>query len=130
MSGLKTLIRAALCLSLVSQALPAFANDAPTLPDAEWFAVCTGRLSALMEHQFLTDGAASEATKGRRDAMADLLDAVAGPDEVKRLMGLRVDAKWAFRALLTQATFGPDPDRHAARQAKRLGQSCTALLLG
>lgn len=129
MSGLRTHTRAALCV-LALQALPALADDASALPDAEWFAVCTGRLSALMEHQFLTYGPASDATKERRDAMADLLEAVAEPAEAQALLALRVEAKWAYRALLSQAAFGPDPGQRAARQVERLGAACTGLLLG
>lgn len=127
MSGLKILSRAALCLFALTQALPACA--APSL-HARQFAICTGRLSALMEHQFLTDGPASEATKERRDAMADLLEAVAEPAEAQALLALRVEAKWAYRALLSQAAFGPDPGLRAARQVERLGAACTGLLLG
>lgn len=131
MSGLKTLIRTALCLTLVLRAATGLAE---TPLDAEYFAVCTGRLSALMEHQFLTDGPASDATRQQRDAMADILDAmadpVADPVAARHLMGLRVDAKWAYRALLAQAAFGPDPDGRAAKQAALMGRSCTALLLG
>ncbi|MBC2835761.1 hypothetical protein [Paragemmobacter straminiformis] len=126
MSGLRTYL-APLVLCMFPQASPAIAQ---TAPDPEWFAICTGRLSALMEHQFLTDGPASEATRAKRDAMADLLEAVALPDQVPHLMGLRVDAKWAYRALLDQAAFGPDPAHRAARQARALGAACTDMLLG
>ena len=127
MSGLKTFVCAPLCLALAAPALPAFSQ---TTPDAEYFAICTGRLSALMEFQFLTDGPASDATRDQRDAMAELLDALAPPDQTARLTGLRVDAKWAHRALLEQARFGPDPDHRAARQADRLTAACPGLLLG
>ncbi|MEY4984865.1 MAG: hypothetical protein RIR62_3131 [Pseudomonadota bacterium] len=132
MSGLKTYVCAPLCLALLAPALPDFAPPAlaQTTPDAEYFATCTGRLSALMEHQFLTDGPASDATRDRRDAMAEILDALAPPDQTARLMALRVDAKAAHRALLEQARFGPDPDRRAAGQADRLIAACTGLLLG
>ncbi len=127
MSGLKTLVCAPLSLALLAPAFPAFAQ---TTPDADYFATCTGRLSALMEFQFLTDGPASDATREQRDAMAEILDALTPPDQTARLMGLRVDAKWAHRALLEQARFGPDPDLRAARQADRLTAACTGLLLG
>lgn len=114
-------------LCLLSQAPPGFARDTP---DPDWFAICTGRLSALMEMQFLIDGPASEATRLRRDAMADLLAAVASPQDGARLMGLRVDAKWAFRALLEQAAFGPDPGHRAERAARAMAASCSGMLLG
>ena len=104
MSGLKTLVCAPLCLALAAPALPGFSQ---TSPDADYFAICTGRLSALMEHQFHTDGPASEATRDQRDAMADLLEAIAPPDQSARLMGLRVDAKWAYRALLNRPVSAP-----------------------
>lgn len=126
MSGLRTYL-APLCLTLVLQAPPAFATEPP---DPEWLASCTGRLSALMEHQFLTDGPASDQTRAQRDAMADLLAAVADPAAADHLLAVRIEAKWAYRALLTQAAFGPDPGHRAAQRAALLGQSCTALLLG
>ncbi len=126
MSGLRTIL-APLSLWLMSQIAPAFAQSTP---DPEWFAICTGRLSALMEMQFLTDGPASEATRDQRDAMAGLLDAVAEPEQARHLMALRVEAKWAYRALLEQAAFGPDPDHKAQRQAKGLAAGCTDLILG
>lgn len=127
MSGLKTLVCAPLCLALAAPALHAFAQASP---DADYFAICTGRLSALMEHQFHIDGPASDATRDQRDAMADLLEAIAPPDDADRLMGLRVDAKWAYRALLEQASFTPDPQQRAARRADGLIAACTGLLLG
>ena len=108
-------------------AAPARAGD---LPDLAHFAACTGRLSALMEHQFLTDGPASEDTRRRRDAFADILDAITPPGAETRVMALRIEAKAAHGALLTQARFGQDPGHIAQRRAETLIGLCTGLLLG
>ena len=92
------------------------------------FATCTGRLSALVEHQWRTDGPASEVTARQRDAMADLLAAVTPPDAAIPAMALRLEAKAAHAALLAQAHHGRD--RAAQAQALRLIEPCRAMLLG
>jgi hypothetical protein len=90
------------------------------------FATCTGRLSALVEYQWRSDGPASEDTARQRDAMADLLAAVTPPEAGMQAMALRIEAKVAHAALLAQARF----DRRAQAQALRLIGPCRGLLLG
>ncbi|MDF0600108.1 hypothetical protein P1J78_05135 [Psychromarinibacter sp. C21-152] len=131
MSGLKTLGPAmALAATLLAATLlpaPARAFDLP-----REFATCTGRYSALMEHQWLTDGPASEDTERRRNRFADLLDAVIPPGRGREVLGWRIAAKAAQAALLQQATFAADPAARAVarRRADRLIATCDRLLLG
>ena len=77
------------------------------------------------------DGVASEQTKAQRATVLDLLAAVMEPDEGKRVLAWRLDAKHAQSVLLTRATFNDDPlDAEWARaQAVRLPQECTGMLL-
>ncbi|MEC3861927.1 hypothetical protein VK792_11590 [Mesobacterium sp. TK19101] len=97
-------------------------------------AACTGRLSARMEHQWLTDGPASEHTRALRDHLAEVLDLILPGTEIdtRHAFALRVQAKQAYAALLRRATFGTDPRerRTALRVAVRLEQECRGLLLG
>lgn len=125
MGGLRTIFAAILCLA-ASGGGPSRAEPLPDLPH---LAVCTGRLSALMEHQFLVDGPASEATRRLRDGLADILAAVTPAGAEARVMGWRVEAKAAHAALLSQARFGSDPASRAAIRAQRLVADCTGFLL-
>lgn len=122
MGAVRTLFAAWTSLLL---ALPSHAQSPEHL-----FATCAGRLSALTEFQWLTDGPASEQTARQRDAMVALAEAAA-PDAARpHLITWRVNAKAALTALLQRAAFGSDPEGHAARRAERLVTACRALLLG
>lgn len=77
--GLETFL-AALTVGFVAGS-PATAD--PLLRD---FSTCAGRLSALVEHQWLVDGPASESTARQRDAMLALVEAVLPPDQAPRAM--------------------------------------------
>lgn len=128
MGGLKTLARAAALLLLLPQPSMVFAKDNPTL---QLFARCTGRLSAVMEDQWLSDGPASEMTEAQRDAMASLVEAAAGPDELAEAMNWRVGAKAAQAALLAVARFGdPVAARRAQLRSTALMSECNQVLLG
>lgn len=129
MCDLQTLFRAlALTLALSSPAA-AWAEMDVAQDQLQFFATCTGRLSALMEHQWMFDGPASDLTKDRRDAMLSLVEAVALPDDSNRILLWRVEAKHAQAALLQQAAFGGGT---AAQTAQRISdglmQDCTAAL--
>lgn len=95
------------------------------------FAGCAGRLSALMEHQWMFDGPASERTKVQRAAVLDLIGAVMEPEQGPDVLHWRILAKHAHANLLMRATFNNDSsDAHWAQiQATRLAQDCTGLLL-
>lgn len=90
------------------------------------FSVCAGRLSAVMEHQWLTDGPASEGTARSRAAMLSLVESVLPPDQAPRALHWQIEAKVAQAALLTRATFAGDPV--AARRADQLVAECLGLI--
>lgn len=128
MCGLKT------CLAVSALFLtppPAAALSGRASDVATTFAVCTGKLSALMEHQWITDPPASDRTRQQRERMIELLDAVTRPGQDRRLLGWRVEAKVAQAQLLAQARDPAHPVR--ARQARRIAErdvaACTSLLL-
>ena len=135
MSGLRTLLlglTAAASLAQGAQAVPASPSER-----AHLFATCTGRLSALEEHQWLFDGAASEATRRQKDALAALLDAVLPDAEAAGLprhqpLAWRVAAKAAQAALLQDAAFATDPLRRdpSRRAADDHVADCLRLILG
>lgn len=90
------------CLTLL-QAAPAWADD------LRIFATCTGRLSALMEHQWLMQDPAADRTEAERDAFADLVQAIALPGQARMAMALRIEAKAAMASALQAAEFGGPP---------------------
>lgn len=90
------------------------------------FATCAGRLSAVMEHQWLTDPPASDQTRDLRARMLDLVAAVEEPQTAVLALARRVEAKAAHAALLRLATFGAN--HAAARRAGQLERDCVALL--
>lgn len=118
-------------------------QTAPRDPTLHRFASCAGRLSALMEHQWLTNGPASETTGRQRAEMLALLDAIMAPDKARQVLNWRIEAKAAHAALLTRTTFGTGaahPDRsgrsHRSDHSKRAQSlatrhvaQCRALLL-
>lgn len=117
--GLETFL-AALVVGIVSN------NPAAADPLLREFSVCAGRLSALMEHQWLVDGPASEMTARQRDAMLALVEAVLSPEEANRAIQWRIEAKAAQAALLSRAAFAGDPA--AAERADDLLRQCLALV--
>lgn len=100
---------------------PAMAN--PLLRE---FAVCAGRFSALVEHQWLVDGPASEASARQRDSLVSLVEAVARPEELKTTMAWRIDAKVSQKRLLDRAWF--DGDVQAEKRSAQLLQACADLI--
>lgn len=116
-----------LCWALVVPALPLCAQALPPTDPIRLFAICTGRLSALMEYQWLVQDPGAAATETRRDAMADLLDAALPLNGAVRAMDLRLQAKVAEAQLLRQS-LGRN-GAWALALAKHQVASCTALLL-
>lgn len=90
------------------------------------FAVCAGRFSALVEHQWLVDGPASEASARQRDSLLSLIEAVAGPDETGAAMAWRIDAKVSQKQLLDRAWFAGDAA--AEVRSAQLLQACADLI--
>jgi len=106
-------------------------TDGP--PDAlRFLAICAGRLSALTEHQWMFDGPASEITQRQAQDVVELIDAIMPPGHGQRVLGWRIDAKVAHRALLWSAAQNPDPRLAVAAglQAESLIAPCASLLLG
>jgi hypothetical protein len=105
-----------------------FGGCGPALADPllREFAVCAGRYAALVEHQWLVDGPQSEASAGTRDSLLALVAAVEGPGMAATVMGWRIEAKVAQKALLTQAHFARDAV--AEKRSRELLQACAALV--
>jgi hypothetical protein len=96
------------------------------------FAVCAGRLSAVMEDQWMFDGPGSDRTAAELGAMVSLIDASMAPGQGRQVLGWRVSAKAAQRALLHQARFAEDVQlaETAAARAEALAANCRAMLFG
>ncbi|MCB1343560.1 MAG: hypothetical protein KDK24_21340 [Pseudooceanicola sp.] len=95
------------------------------------FATCTGRLSALMEHQWLLSDPAADATQARRGQMEQLLFSVMDPGTGERVLARRIDAKYAMARLLMRVDFNRDA-QDAARAASFVEvqmAACDSLLL-
>lgn len=129
MGVLKTYLRVPALLCALSSPLAAQAQ--PDIPDdpLRFFATCAGRMSALMEHQWIVDGPASDVTKLHRAAVLDLVAALTPPGDEARVMAWRIEAKAAHAALLGQSRHGDHSGTaRAARQASALQDQCMALL--
>ena len=129
MGAMKRLLLAALA-TLATGAMTASAAEDEIGP--RYFAVCTGRLSAQLSHDWLMQSDRAGATERHREHLLEILAAVSTPETETQLMSSRIDAKAAHAALLRRATFGSDPDDRAwaARLAERQIHACTALLFG
>ncbi len=123
----------AITIVLLGSAWTTAASGSPGAADSQLrsFAACAGRLSAMMEHQWMFDGAASERTKAQRAAVIELINAIMEPAQGRDVLHWRLMAKHAQSVLLTRATFNDDPDdaAWAETQAVRLTQDCTGFLL-
>ncbi|MEM6341378.1 MAG: hypothetical protein AAF729_09525 [Pseudomonadota bacterium] len=135
MSRWLNISRSLIC-ALLSLAATTALSDLPDTPDdrVKFFATCTGRLSAVIEHQWHHDGPGSEQTEARRAVFVDLINALmpyVDRIDSRSILSLRVHAKLAHAQLLQQILNASDP-RISAR-AKRVAQSylsqCEAVLL-
>jgi hypothetical protein len=113
---------------LMLGAVPAPAAANPLLRD---FAVCAGRLSAVMEDQWMFDGPGSEHTEAELLAMVSLIEASMETGQGRQVLGWRVSAKVAHRALLHQARFAQDQSvaETAAARAEALTAACRTMIL-
>lgn len=116
-------------LILLLQTTAPFAQTTPTDP-LYLFATCTGRLSALIEHQWLLSDPGSGQTDHLRQSMIDLMEAAQPAHPGPQAMAWRLEAKVAAAALLQRATFGTTPAHQAMaqRQINALIAGCRALL--
>jgi len=101
-------------------------------PQLRFFATCAGRLSALMEHQWNHDTAASETTSMQRAEMIALVSSIMPADAGRAVLMLRVEAKHAQAGLLRRAVHAKNPDEAAWAQGRSaaLVSECTSILLG
>jgi hypothetical protein len=129
MGGLRKQLGLGFFLIPLLQALPLCAE--PSDDTLRLFATCTGRLSALMEHQWLMQDPGSDTTQSERDQMIALMEAASPPDTQVQAMNWRLQAKTAQAALLAKAGFAPDPAQAAWAQARagKLVADCLSLLL-
>ena len=95
------------------------------------FAVCAGRLSAVMEDQWMFDGPGSERTAAELGAVVSLIEASMPEGAGRQVMAWRIDAKVAQRGLLHQARFGGDVklSETAAVRAEALAAECRGMIL-
>ncbi|XDA97881.1 hypothetical protein AB1M95_17460 [Sulfitobacter sp. LCG007] len=126
MRGLRKLSTAISALTLTGAACAAAEDHSVD------FAICTGRLSALLEHQWLMADAGAQRTEALRAVMIDLLDVSTPSEKASRNLGIRIEAKMAHAQLLTLATFNDDPAEAAwaRRRADTAIAACAGLLLG
>ena len=128
MSGLRTFLA---LMALVLPAPPALALPATDASPILAFADCTGRLSAQMEHQWIVDPPASDLTRSQRGRMIELLEAAMLPEDGRRVLIRRIEAKMAQAQLLTRARYDAHPGQAARAQAlaDRQLSACLSLLL-
>jgi hypothetical protein len=95
------------------------------------FSVCAGRLSALVEDQWMFDGPGSERTQTELAAIVSLIDASMPQGAGRQVLAWRIDAKVAHRALLHQARFVADERlaETAAARAEALAADCRSMVL-
>ncbi|MDV7141955.1 hypothetical protein R3X27_04585 [Tropicimonas sp. TH_r6] len=127
---MKTLLFALLLL-LPGQRLSAEQVELPEI--AQNFASCAGRLTALMQHQWLLSESGSDQTEAWRATMIDLLDAAlpGGAQAGREALRYRLAARQAHAALLSRASF--NDSRRDAGWAKRRAEAeiaqCQALMI-
>ncbi len=128
MGGLRKFLVAA----ALASAAPAGAASPPLDPLTLDFATCAGRLSALMEHQWLLGDPASDTTEAHRAAMVELLDAVMPLGAEATVLSHRLFAKSAMAKLLARAERDVSSgSRHWARsRAEAEIAACEGLMLG
>ena len=116
-------------LIALAQTMPAAAQTLSADP-LYLFATCTGRFSALIEHQWLVSDPASDQTARLRSAMIDLVEAASPAGPAPQVMQWRLEAKVATAGLLQRAHFGPTPQQKALanRQIAALIGTCRSYL--
>ena len=94
------------------------------------FATCAGRLSAVVEYEFMEAGAPSAEAQRSHDAVIALVAAVMSQDQSRAVLNWRTSAKRAqFNLLRRSQARNPEDAAWAARRAQALTQECAALVL-
>lgn len=106
-------------------------SGAESEPLLDRFAVCTGRLSAELESQWLFSDPRADATEALRDTMRDLYHSVSTSESEAPGLAKLLDAKVAHARLLTQAHFSRDAAVRtlSRRRADNQVALCASLLL-
>ena len=129
MGGLRKHLRATALFCVLAAPMAARAEgDIPDDP-LHFFATCAGRMSALMEHQWIVDGPASDMTKAKRQSVLEVVEALTPPGDEATVMGWRIEAKAAHAALLAATRHGEAGAMlRAQRRALALQSECEAFL--
>lgn len=95
------------------------------------FAICVGRLSAVVEYEWMSEGAVSDEAERQRDMAVQLVAAIISNDQSRDVLNWRNAAKNAQFALMTRAEYSDDRAEAAwaTQRATLLRQECTSLLL-
>ena len=129
MCAVKHFLFVTILISSIPAGQSARAAEAPD-PYAR-LAICVGRFSALLEHQWLIGGADANATATARQTMLNLLDTAPMSDPVAQL-ARRIEAKQLLARVLQRAdlaTASREKFMARARADHEIGE-CTALILG
>lgn len=126
MRGMKTLTFVFALISALAGPVRAYDHS-----QLQTFATCAGRLSAVMEYQWMFDGDASERTKEQRTTVLELMSAIMDPQMGRQVLSWRLSGKQAQYVLLTRGTFNEDAEdaTWAMSQASYFEKECTGLLL-
>lgn len=118
-------------IALLAAAPGARAQGIALDPLADRFAACTGRLSALMEHQWMQDDPASAGSETRLETLRDLLAAVLPEGAEGAGLARESEAKLAFERLLERAEAEEDPRDAAWARARADNEiaACAAIIL-
>lgn len=90
------------CLALCLTAAAGLSQGLGLPPLTDQFAACTGRLAAMMEHQWMHDDPAMGETTAMVEQMRELLAAVADPAQEGLILAREHEAKLAFERLLSR----------------------------
>lgn len=126
MGGLKTIVLT-ICIAVSA----AIASASTANLQLRNFANCVGRMTAELEHAWLMNDSDAALLEQQRSQVAELLAAIMPRDLGRTVLGWRVDARAAQRALLMQASFASDADdaEWAASTAAQYRADCTGFLL-
>lgn len=123
-------LRPVLAALLVFAPLTSQAQNMGENAQLHTFATCAGRLSAVVEYEWLAQGAPSAEAQKYHDDVIALVAAIISEDQSRSVLQWRRSAKQAqFDLLLRTETPNPDDAAWAANRARQLTQECTALLL-
>lgn len=114
-------------MPLMATPPPARSQGLGLPPLTDQFAACTGRLAAMMEHQWMHDDPAMGETTAMLHKMRELLAAVADPSQDGLVLAREHEAKLAFERLLSR--FGQEAGGAWAKaRAEAELAECSALL--